>query len=295
MKLGFIGTGVMGQPMAINLAKAGTSLIVWNRTASRTDPLRELGANVAERPGEVFKQARIVILMLIDEASMDLVLGVGSPEFAAIVQGHIIVNMGTTSAEYSRALGAAVHEAGGQYVEAPVSGSRKPAEAGELVAMVAGPEEALAEIRPLLKPMCREVFDCGLVPNALLMKLSVNIFLITMVTGLTESFHFAARQSLPLQTLQAVLDAGPMASSVSRIKGQKLVSADFDVQASIKDVLKNNRLIAEAARNAGIASPLLDVCHALYGETLEAGHGSLDMAAVIKAIEARTGRLAEAE
>ena len=86
----------------------------------------------------------------------------------------------------------------------------------------------------------------------------------------------------------AVLDAGPMASNVSRMKASKLVAGDFSVQASISDVLKNNRLVAAAARAANLESPLLDVCHALFGETLALGHGASDMIAVVRAIEART-------
>jgi 3-hydroxyisobutyrate dehydrogenase len=100
--------------------------------------------------------------------------------------------------------------------------------------------------------------------------------------------HFADRHGLNLNQFVAVLNAGPMASDVSRVKAPKLVSRDFAVQATISNVLENNRLIAEAAREAGVASPLLDVCHALYGETRALGFGDADMAAVLKAIEARS-------
>src|SRR5205814_10371817 len=95
---------------------------------------------------------------------------------------------------------------------------------------------------------------------------------------------------LNLNQLVAVLNAGPMASDVSRVKAPKLVDRDFAVQATISNVLENSRLVAEAAREAGIASPLLDVCHALYGETRALGFGDADMAAVLKAIEARSDR-----
>jgi 3-hydroxyisobutyrate dehydrogenase len=173
-------------------------------------------------------------------------------------------------------------------VESPVSGSCKPTEAGRLVAMLAGEKRAVGAVRPLLGPMCSRTVVCGAVPKALLMKLSVNLFLISLVTGLAEAVHFAARQGLDL--LVAVLDAGPMASAVSRVKAPKLVGCDFAVEASVANVLENNRLISEAAREAGIASPLLDVCHALYGETLELGLGDADMVAVLRAIETRTER-----
>lgn len=288
MHVGFIGLGVMGQPMALRLARSGTPLVVWNRTASRTAPLRAAGAEVAADPGEVFARTDVVFLMLADDHATDAVLGRGGPDFAARVAGRVVVHMGTTSPAYSRALEADVRAAGGSYVEAPVSGSRVPAENGRLVAMLAGEERAVETVRPLLAPLCQETFVCGPVPDALLMKLSVNLFLITLVTGLTEAFHFAERQGLDRRLLLDVLDAGPMASPVSRMKAPKLLAGDFEVQAAVLDVLKNNRLIAEAARASGTASPLLDVCHALFEETVSLGHGGEDMVAVLRAIEART-------
>ncbi|WP_086793689.1 NAD(P)-dependent oxidoreductase [Streptomyces thermovulgaris] len=288
MNIGFIGLGVMGQPMALRLARSGTPLVVWNRTASRTAPLRAAGAEAAADPGEVFARADVVFLMLADDRATDAVLGRGGPDFAARVAGRVVVHMGTTSPAYSRALEADVRAAGGSYVEAPVSGSRVPAENGRLVAMLAGEERAVETVRPLLAPLCQETFVCGPVPDALLMKLSVNLFLITLVTGLTEAFHFAERQGLDRRLLLDVLDAGPMASPVSRMKAPKLLAGDFEVQAAVLDVLKNNRLIAEAARASGTASPLLDVCHALFEETVSLGHGGEDMVAVLRAIEART-------
>lgn len=286
MDVGFIGVGVMGEPMALNLATAGTKLVVWNRTRSRCDRLHAAGATIAASARDVFERTGVVILMLADDTAIDSVLERRTDAFRTNVHSHLIVHMGTTSPEYSLGLATDIRAAGGRYVEAPVSGSRKPAEAGELVAMLAGDD--VAEVSALIRPMCADTVDCGDVPNALLTKLAVNIFLITMVTGLAEATHFAREHGLDLHRFRSVLDNGPMASNVSKVKIGKLVDGDFSVQAAIADVLKNNRLVAEAARAAGIASPLLDVCHALYGETLELGHGRLDMAAVIRAIEART-------
>ena len=225
-------------------------------------------------------------MMLADDTAIDEVLGRGTQAFSANVAGRVIVHMGTTAPDYSRALGADIAAMGGRYVEAPVSGSRVPAVKGELVGLLAG--DVVEEVRPLLAPMCHETFACGAVPSALLMKLAVNLYLITMVTGLAEAAHFADRHGLDAGLLEAVLAAGPMASSVSRGKMAKLVAGDFDVQASVANVLENNRLVAEAARAAGLASPLLDVCHALYGEAAALGHGRSDMVAVLHAIAART-------
>ncbi|SEM06310.1 NAD(P)-dependent oxidoreductase [Streptacidiphilus jiangxiensis] len=285
--VGFLGLGVMGGPMALNLARAGTPLVVWNRSPERAEPMRAAGARIAADPGEVFRAARVVVLMPYDAAVADLMLGRGTEEFAARVAGRTIVHMGTAEPEWSRELEREIRAVGGHYVEAPVSGSRVPAEQGRLVAMLAGEADAVAPVRPLLAPLCRETFDCGAVPGALLMKLAVNVFLIATVTGLAESFHFAAGHGLDVGLLRDVLGAGPMASDVSRVKAEKLTKGEFSVQAGILDVLKNNRLIVDAARAAGIASPLLDVCEALYAETAELGHGGADMAAVVHALDAR--------
>jgi 3-hydroxyisobutyrate dehydrogenase len=283
--LGFVGLGVMGQPMALNLARAGTPLVVWNRSPERAEPVRAADAAVAGSVDELFARARVVILMLANADAIDAVLD------RRTVDRHTLVHMGTTAPEYSRALEARVRAAGGAYVEAPVSGSRKPAEAGELVAMLAGDERAVALVRPLLAPMCRETFVCGGVPNALVMKLAVNLFLITLVAGLAEAVHFAERHGLHLEQFVAIHDAGQLASPVSRVKIRKLVERDFEVQAAVADVLTNNELIAAAARARGVASPLLDAAHELFREAVALGHGAEDMAAVLHALEERTSLL----
>lgn len=287
--IGFIGLGHMGSAMAMNLAKAGP-LTIWNRSQGKTTALVEAGARVAADLDELFASTNIVILMLTDGAAIDAVLDRSSGSFAARVGGRIIVHMGTTSPEYSHQLEQDVRTAGGTYVEAPVSGSRKPAEAGQLVAMLAGDPAAVAAVQPFLAPICKSTVSCGEVPNALLMKLSVNILLLATVTGLVESLHFAEQSGLNLDQTVAVLSASQMASDISRLKAPKLVQRDFSAHAAIADVLKNGRLIAEAASSRGIAAPLLDTCRGLYEETMALGHGELDMVGVVKALEARSDR-----
>jgi 3-hydroxyisobutyrate dehydrogenase len=288
-QVGFLGLGVMGQPMALNLARAGLRPLVWNRTPARTEPVVAAGGQARATPDEVLHACDVVLLMLAHEQATEAALANALRD--AALGGTIVVHMGTTSPEWSREFGERVEKAGGTYVEAPVSGSRQPAEMAQLVAMVAGPPEAVAAVRPLLAPMCREVVECGPVPGGLLMKLAVNLYLITMVTGLAEAAHFAERHGLDLERFAGILDAGPMASFVSRGKLAKLLADDFSVQAAALDVLKNNQLVAEAARRRGIASPLLDVSHELFAETVALGRGDEDMLAVLRALEARTDQL----
>ncbi|EIV92412.1 NAD(P)-dependent oxidoreductase [Frankia sp. QA3] len=286
--VGFVGLGTMGQPMAANLAAAGRPLVVWNRTPVRTGPLVAAGAETTDDPAEVFARCRVVIVMLAGPEAIDVVLDRGGPTFPARLRGRMLVQMGTTSPAYSRALDADLRRVGARLVEAPVSGSRGPAEAGRLVAMLAGDPGDVAGVRPLLAPMCQDLVDCGPIPRAMSTKLAVNLFLITLVTGLAEAVHFAGRNDVDLGVLGRVLAAGPMASDVSRTKLPKLVERDFTVQAAVPDVLEITRLIAQAARSAGIASPLTDVCHALYRETLAQGRAAADMVAVLTALESRS-------
>ncbi|MBK8189730.1 MAG: NAD(P)-dependent oxidoreductase [Vampirovibrionales bacterium] len=286
--LGFIGLGAMGEPMALNLLRAGAALTVWNRSAPARDRLAQAGARVAGSVDEAFAACETLILMLANADAIDAVLQRGEPAFGARVAGRTVINMGTTMPAYSKALEAQILSVGGRYVEAPVSGSRQPAQAGQLVAMAAGEAQTIEAVRDIFQPLCRDVVDCGAVPNALLMKLAVNLFLIATVTGLAESVHFAQHQGLDLGKLAAILNAGQMASDVSRVKLAKLLAGDFSKQAGIADVLENNRLIACAAQEAGVAAPLLDACHALYRETCEQGLGESDMITVILALQART-------
>lgn len=288
MRVGFAGLGVMGVPIALNLARAGTDLVVWSRSGTHYQELQSASAKVASTFEDLCQRCEVIVLMLADASAMDQVLNRGTDAFPQLVQGKVIVNMGTTSAEYSAQLGVDIQASAGRYVEAPVSGSRQPAIDGQLVGMLAGEDDAVSIVRPILGPACRQIYECGPVPRALHMKLAVNLFLITMVAGLAESAHFAQRHGLDLSLFRSILDVGPMASSVSKIKLGKLVDGDFSVQASIQDVLKNNQLVAQAARLANLASPMLDTSHALFQEAVDLGFAREDMAAVVKAIEART-------
>jgi 3-hydroxyisobutyrate dehydrogenase len=287
MMVGFVGTGVMGQPMALNLARH-CDVVAWNRTPDRLQPLAAAGAEIAREVADVFARCEVVLLMLANGQVVDEVLGRGTSRFGRLVAGRTVVTMGTTAPSYSAGLEEDVRRADGRYVECPVSGSRQPALDGTLVAMMAGDAEPVSVVRPLLTPMCRQSFVCGPVPSGLTMKLAVNLYLITLVTGLAETAEYAQRHGLDLAVLRDVLDAGPMASDVSRGKLAKLVAGDLSVQARLADVRYNTDLIAALARSSGTATPLLDVARELFLEAEALGHGGLDMLGVSHAVAARS-------
>lgn len=291
MRLGFIGLGIMGEAMASNLRRSGLPLTVWNRSAPARDRLIALGAQAAAGPRDVLQIADATFVMLSNERVMTEVLAPDRPDFEAAIAGRGLVHMGTTAPAFSARLDAAVRSAQGWYVEAPVSGSRVPAWAGELVAMAAGPSDRIDELEPALAAMCRRVVRCGQPPSATTLKLAVNIHLLGVVTALAEAWHFAARQGLDASTFAEVIRSGQLGSPVVGAKLDKLLAGDLSPQAAVLDVWKNAEIIADAAYDAGICAPVLTACHTLFTEAMEQSLGEADMIAVLRAIERRTDRV----
>ncbi len=282
--LGFLGLGHMGGPMAGRLADHGLQPLVWNRTPDKAERLTARGARVADAVGEVFVRCEVVVLMLANDRVIDEVLDRTPEGFGVPVAGRTVVNMGTVSPLYSAGLGAALAANGARYVEAPVSGSRVPAEDGALVAMLAGDDDAVDRVEPMLSCLTSATFRCGPVPRALETKLAVNVFLIALVGALAESAAFAERCGLPLDLLRRVLDAGPMASAVSRGKLAKLLDADLSAQAAVSDVRYNTRLILETGERVRAGLPLTSACEQLLAQAETQGLGSSDMIAMVEVL-----------
>ncbi|NNC13172.1 NAD(P)-dependent oxidoreductase [Planctomonas sp. JC2975] len=280
-RVGFLGTGLMGEPMARNLLAAGVPLAVWNRSRAPLDRLVADGAHPARTVADLFASCDVVLMMLSTGAVIDEVLSHGTEEFGRLVRRKTLVYMGTVSPAYSADLERSVREAGGRYVEAPVSGSAEPARNRELVGMLAGEPSAVDSVRPLVDLMCVSSTVCGLVPAALTMKLAVNVFLISVVTGLAEAFRFAEANGLDPNQLRSIVDAGQMSSPISRVKTAKLVSGDLSPQASISDVLKNCELVEASAMSAGVPVDLVSTSRSLFESAAARGDGRLDMVAVL--------------
>lgn len=269
--------------MALRLCRSRSTVIVYNRSPRPLEILRSYGATVAPTPDALFALCDTIILMLADDDATDAVLGRGRIEFSHRVQGRLIINMGTHRPAYSQMLEAEIRAAGGDFVEAPVSGSRPSAEAGTLVAMLAGDSKTVERAALLLKPMCREIMRAGEVPMALATKMAVNLYLVTTVAALAEAANLALRLGLNLDSFNSVIASGQLRSEVAAAKLAKIVQHDFSPQASIRDVCKNAALIAGTAAEANTPSPMLDQARRLFDMVHASGSGALDMAAVVSA------------
>ena len=269
--------------MATNLAKAGYKLTVWNRSIEKSERLAKYGASIARDSDEVFSTCSIILMMLANDQVIDSILLRQSEHFKRLVKNKIIVHMGTTLPSYSAALAEDIENAAGYYLEAPVSGSRLPAEQGQLVAMIAGEKNLCAKIALLLAPITASVFECGTVPKAMQTKLAVNTYLIGLVTSLTEAVNFATHAGIDMDIFKDVLCSGPMANDVMRVKLAKLLKKDYSTQASVSDVLYNNQLITKSARLIGATTPLANTSELLYRQAAMSGYDGRDMIAVVEA------------
>ncbi|KAI1503774.1 hypothetical protein F5X99DRAFT_374416 [Biscogniauxia marginata] len=278
MRVGFLGLGVMGTPMALNLARK-FQLTVWNRSSSKYPPLERARARIAATPAEVVDQSDVVFVMLFDGSAIESVL---DDAFKNALRGKTLINTSSVPAQFSHYLAREVQQAGGDFVEMPVSGSKGPAEQGQLVGMMAGDPAVAERVKPALEPITSTAVYCGPIGTGLSTKYAVNLVAITMTCGLGEAMNLARVQGLNLEAFKQVLDAGPMASAYSKVKTSKMLSQDWSAQAGIADCYNSTQLIETAAKETGAQSPLIHLCGLLYKHAVQSGLGDEDMIAITK-------------
>lgn len=284
MRIGFLGLGRMGTPMALNLCKTYPTT-VWNRTASKYPALTEAGAKIGHTPAQVAQHSDLIFTMLFDAPAIQSVFDDG---FKRAIRNKTIVNTSSVPVEFSQELERQILRAGGSYVEMPVSGSKVPAEQGKLVGMMAGDKAVCDRVRRHVQPLTCASIYCGPTGSGLKMKYAINAYLITMTAGLAESMSLAQAQGLDLDAFSEVLAAGPLASAYSRLKVDKVLARDWSAQAAIKDCYNSTQLIRAAAAEADSQSPLVGLCGELYSQAKASGMAEDDMIAVFKVLARST-------
>lgn len=286
--IGVIGLGVMGEPIARNLLAAGFELAVFNRSYAKAERFRD-DAVVTGSARDVFQVSDAVILIVPGEHEIDDVLERSGGVVRAPVKDRIVINMATVAPDYSERLAADVAAAGGRYVEAPVSGSRRPAEARQLVILAAAADDAVVdEVQPLFSAIGKITLRCGTPPSAMRMKLANNLLLITLMAGFTEAVHFARGIGVDLERFADMVLAGPMANDLFRGKARKLLDRDFAPEAAIKHVHKDIRLICAEAGRVGIHAPIASTQASLFAAAVEIGLAEDDAVGVLNVLEDRS-------
>ena len=282
LTVGLAGIGTMGLPIARRMLATGIDLGVWNRSPAPAAKLADEGARAATSFEALLRDHDLVLLMLLNEAAADAVLQRGGDRLGVEVAGKLIVQLGTTAPDHSRQLKRAITANGGNYVEAPLSGSRIPAERGELVAMMAGDAADKARLAPLFKLFTSAIVDCGDVPQALAMKLASNYLLGPIMVGLVDATAFARRAGLDLSLFADVLLGGQMASPILRTKLAKLLADDYSPHAAIGNVIQSADTALNAGHALGLDQSLLDHCRTRFVAAIDAGLGDEDITALEK-------------
>lgn len=280
MRIGFLGLGTMGAPLANNLRKAGFTMTVWNRTAARTGPLTEKGATVAPTPRACAAGRDLVFTCLTDEAALDAVLEGEQGVLAGLAEGDVLVDTSTAGTRATRSVRERVEARGAHFVAAPLLGSKPAAEKAQLVVVAGGPAAARDRARPALHAISARLFELDDAVQAALMKLVVNAIGGAMVTAFGEALALGASGGLELPQMIEILQASAFHSPVYLMKGEQLVHKDLAPRFQLALAEKDQRLAQEAAADQGARAPLNEAVRSLMHQAAEAGRGGEDMCAV---------------
>jgi 3-hydroxyisobutyrate dehydrogenase len=273
-----IGAGIMGSAMARNLAAAGLTTRVWDRTASATGPLAEAGVVVAASARDAVQDAGVVITMLPTADAVESVIFDGQVA-EAFADGCVWAQMGTIGVEATLKIRdrLAAQRPGVMFVDAPVSGSKGPAEQGQLLILASGPAAAADAVRPVFDAIGRKTVWLGEAGRGSQMKLVVNAYLSILIEGVAETMELADRLGIGHQQLADVIEGGPLDAPLADAKFHKIDRGDFAAEFPLEWALKDVDLVIDAA--GGQAPPLLAALSGQWHAAVAAGYGRQDISA----------------
>ena len=273
-----LGAGIMGSAMARNLAAAGLTTRVWDRDTSATGPLADAGAVVAESARDAVRDAGVVITMLPTAAAVESVIFDGRVA-ETFADGSVWAQMGTIGVEATKRIGdrLAAQRPGVMFVDAPVSGSKGPAEQGQLLILASGPAAAADAVRPVFDVIGRKTVWLGEAGRGSQMKLVVNAYLSILIEGVAETMELADRLGIGHQQLAEVIEGGPLDAPLADAKFHKMDRGDFAAEFPLEWALKDVDLVIGAA--GGQAPPMLAALSGQWHAAVAAGYGREDISA----------------
>jgi 3-hydroxyisobutyrate dehydrogenase-like beta-hydroxyacid dehydrogenase len=287
-QIGFIGLGAMGEPMAWNVADE-FDLGVYNRTASKMEPFADAGVRTYDSPAALAADSEAIVMMLTGPEALRAVTLGEDGVLAGLREGTVVVDTSTVSQEATEEVAAAVREAGGAYVDAPVLGTIDPAESGDLLVLAGADEDIFAETKSLLS-VFGDVRHVGGVGDGTSMKLTTNLMLGVLMEGFAEALAFADGQDLSLEEVLDVIQGGVLGAPLYDYKGPVVRERDFTPQFSVDLLFKDLNLVLDAAGETEVPLPATAATREAASATRALGHGEEDMMALLKHFEAITGR-----
>lgn len=270
-RIALLGTGIIGAGMARNIAAAGLDLTVWNRTRAKAEGL---GARVVDSPSEAVDGAGVLVTVLSDGPTVARVVREAAP-----APGTVWMQSSTVGLEACAELAALADELGLVYVDAPVLGTKGPAEAGQLTLLGSGPESAHGALELVLDAVSAKVLWLGEAGQGSRLKLVMNAWVLTIVEGVAESLALAKALGLDPHLFLDGVKGGALDAPYVQIKGAAMLSGELEAQFPLWGAAKDARLIEEAAGAAGIELALTPALRNHFERAEAAGHGHLDMAA----------------
>lgn len=281
MRVGFLGTGLLGQPMARRLAECGAQVTAWNRTIEKARALADAGVRVAPTPNAVAQASDVLILMLADAPAIQQVLF----DTGCDLRGRVVAQMGTIGAEESRTFARAVRRREGEWVEAPVLGSIPQAKTGSLLIMLGGTDDQVRRIGPLLS-LLGAVTHVGAVGDAATMKLALNQMIGGLSAAFSSSLGLVRRAGLDVEDFMGLLrksafHAKTFDAKLPRMQDRVYQPANFPARHLLKDL----DLFASQARTLGLSTASVDGVRAVVKAACARGHADDDYSALAEAVD----------
>ena len=283
-----LGTGIMGSGMARNLLAAGIEVRAWNRSREKAEPLADEGATVADSPAEAADGADFVLTMLADADVTGEVIGEDGV-LSGMKDGGVWLQMATVGAAGNGRLAKISEEQGVPYVDAPVLGTRQPAEQGQLVVLASGPEDVREKCGPVFEAVGAKTLWLGGAGAGSRMKLVVNNWIVGLLGALAETVSLARATGVDPESFLETIEGGPLGLPYAQMKGQMMIEEDFPTSFSAKLARKDAGLVLEAASAEGLQMALTEAVAARFDQAIEAGHGDEDMSAIFAATKPDDG------
>jgi 3-hydroxyisobutyrate dehydrogenase-like beta-hydroxyacid dehydrogenase len=287
--VGFIGLGLMGEPMALNLVKAGFAVTAFNRTRNKAGSLERAGARIAVSPADAAAGAELVIIIVSDTAAVEEVVLGRNGVFESVRPQTIVIDSSTISPTASRRF--ACHAAGKQasWLDAPVTGSKHGAAKGELTFMIGGEREVMERALPVLQVLGKKHVYCGAHGTGLSAKLAQNVIQASMVEVFSEAFVMASKAGVKPEALFEVIQSSLARSSLIDFKAPFIFKGDFAPYFSLKLMHKDLELAIENAYTQNVPMPAASIVKEMYGAAKAKGKGEMDYAAVVTLFEEIAG------
>lgn len=272
-----LGTGTIGAPIARNLARAGIVVSAWNRTPDKAKHLSSDGVQVAGTAADAVQNASVVLTVVKDAAAVFDVLDAAGD---ALRPGTVLVQISTVGVPGIDEIAKTASQRSLVLVDAPVQGTKGPAEAAQLVVLASGPEQCRETVAPVLDAIAKATIWVSSTPgDASKLKLVVNSYISAINHGAAEAVRFAEALDVDPHRFLATVAGGPLESAFGRIKTSAMLHNDFSPSFTVDNAIKDSELVVDAAAAAGVWLPLAEAGLARYRAAAEAGHGAEDMSA----------------